>query len=408
MYRMFFVLIIPLLAIVLYSCQSQSVSSSDCENELWSQCKVVATRDIVNGDTVINCHIGWVDYDKTLQVPLSMLVDSLRVIRLESSEEAFTGIGTCDFSENYIAVVERMRDAPCKLFTKDGKFISNLGGFGQGPGEFLSNPRSIEIDEDNGRLFIFANNSNKILEYDLSGTLIREIPLAHKGLGGHVKVDYRNSKILVVQIYFENKGHLYSCPVWIQDFEGNAIWQAYDHIESMQGGFSNDPWLYQRNKNGIELYFVRPHAIQDSAYLFDMISHRIRPIFTATFDGNVPEHYYLKIGSRYIVAPTHFGIDNNDWDTRERHIIVDTKTLKGAYTEIYNDFLGGIELDLEQAFHTPNGYFHLIMDPGELLDRIETRLQEPDVTDSEREMLTDLFKDISPDDNSYVIYGHYK
>lgn len=401
-------LLMPVLALALYSCQSQSVSSMDCDNELWSQCKVVATRDIVNGDTVINCHIGWVDFDKTLRVPLSTLVDTLKVIRLESSEEALIGVGTCDFSQNYIAVVERMRDAPCKLFTKDGKFISNLGGFGKGPGEYLFNPRSIEIDEENERLFFFANNSRKIFEYDFNGNLIREIPLAYYGLCGHVKVDYRNRRILVVQIFIKDKGPLYGCPVWIQDFDGNAIWQAYDPIESMRGGASNDPWLYQRNKNGIEVYFVRPHAIQDSAYFFDMSSQRIKPIFTATFDGKVPEHYYLKIGSRYIVAPTHFGIDNNNWDTGDRHIIVDTKTLKGAYAEIYNDLLGGIELDLELAFHTPNGYFHLIMDPGDLINKIEARLQDSDITDSDREILTDFLQSISPDDNSYVIYGHYK
>lgn len=153
MYRNFNVLVIFILALALYSCQSQSAGSSDNDNDILSQCDVVATRDIVNGDTLINCHINRVDYGKTLRMPLSSLVDSLRVIPLESSEEALIGIGTCDFSENYIVAIDRMHDGPCKLFTKDGKFITNFGGYGKGPGEYLFYPRSIEIDEENERLY---------------------------------------------------------------------------------------------------------------------------------------------------------------------------------------------------------------------------------------------------------------
>lgn len=123
MYGNFNVLVIFILALALYSCQSQSAGSSDNDNDILSQCDVVATRDIVNGDTLINCHINRVDYGKTLRMPLSSLVDSLRVIPLESSEEALIGIGTCDFSENYSS---RLTECTMALANFSQKMVNSL------------------------------------------------------------------------------------------------------------------------------------------------------------------------------------------------------------------------------------------------------------------------------------------
>lgn len=372
--------------------------------------EVIATEDIIHGDTVINCHVDRVDRSDVSRVPLSMLIDTLEIIKLENSERSLASPGICDISDNYIAVVEMMRDAPFKLYTRSGKFISEIGGFGQGPGEYLFKPFETLIDEKNGRLYIYPCNSSKILEYDLSGSLIDEIPLAFARTGGHINVDYQNKRILVVQIYFETSTFTSGPPVWVQDFEGNALWHTYEPIKKMIAGFSNYPMLFRRDSNGLEIYFGRYEAISDTIYYVDMNSRHVKPLFTATFDGDVPSHKFFDVGKYYIVKPTMWpGEDETSWNSLRGEILIDKKTLRGGYCEIYNDFLGGIELKREivSGLITSNCDLTMMIDPGDLLDKIEQRLSESDLSDADRDLLLKLQSEISPDDNCYILHGNF-
>lgn len=131
------------------------------------------------------------------------------------------GYGICDFSDNYI-VVSQFGEAS-KLFLRDGKYVKQLGAIGQGPGEYHTNPDGVQIDEAHNRIMFFPANNSYIMEYDLQGNYVRSIPLAFTRTGGHILADYDNGKILVVQRCFSNKSFVSGPPVWIQDFEGNAI-----------------------------------------------------------------------------------------------------------------------------------------------------------------------------------------
>lgn len=74
----------------LLSCSSSkndNISESVLQNS-----KIVATREIINGDTVITCHIDRLDKNITLDIPLSTFIDTLEIIRLDNnSEEALIG-----------------------------------------------------------------------------------------------------------------------------------------------------------------------------------------------------------------------------------------------------------------------------------------------------------------------------
>ena len=59
-------------------------------------------------------------------------------------------------------------------------------------------------------------------------------------------------------------------------------------------------------------------------------------------------------------------------------IVVDKRTLKGAFYEMKNDYLGGIALDDQWWAWTEYGYA-ACMDPGDLLDLIEERLADPKI-----------------------------
>lgn len=52
--------------------------------------------------------------------------------------------------------------------------------------------------------------------------------------------------------------------------------------------------------------------------------------------------------------------------------------------------------------------FNMIVDPGDLLYRIDERLSKDDISDADRVELNNLRASISEDDNSYILHGEYK
>ena len=66
---------------------------------------------------------------------------------------------------------------PFKLFRRsDGKYLRDIGGYGQGPGEY-GMVSSAQIDEKNNRIYILPSLMKKIFVYDLEGIYLSDIPL---------------------------------------------------------------------------------------------------------------------------------------------------------------------------------------------------------------------------------------
>lgn len=392
----------------LLSCHS--FKNDPGSEDILKNSEIIATRDIVNGDTVITCHLDRLDKDITLSIPLSNLIDSLEIIRLDNADQALIGAyGFCDFSDDHI-VVSPAFDGPVILFDREGKFISRLGNLGNGPGEYLFSPWHVQIEEDFNRIYFYPVNTPKIIEYDLKGNLISEIPLAFSPSNGHIQVNPETGRIMVAQIYYSTTGHGSAPPVWIQDFKGNPEWHTYNPIEMMQLSFSNQPLLQGRDRDGFEMSYMRYKVTPDTLYYFDMKNSRVVPRFTATIRGETSWHAYFMTSNYYIIAPMIFDGGNNTWENDfNRVVIVDANTLKGSYCKIYNDFLGGIELEniIENMMHSVDD-FNALIEPGDLIDKIEARLSSEDISEDDKELLTKLREGIGLNDNTYILYGKYK
>lgn len=262
------------------------------------------------------------------------------------------------------------------------------------------------------RIVIYPNNSANVLEYDLKGNFIRNIPLAYARTGGHILIDYRHETLLVVQLYFSSRTFDSGPPVWLQDLEGNAIWHTYDPIKKMGGGFSNEPQLFNRSREGMEFAFGRYIEMSDSVFYVDIQNQRVIPRFTATFDGETPRHLYYKAGTYYFVGPLIYddGLSSVWTADSDCLVIVDTKSLRGSYCRIFNDFFfgGGVELAARVNLIHSRESFNMIVDPGDLLYRIDERLSKDDISDADRVELNNLRASISEDDNSYILHGEYK
>lgn len=125
------VLLMPLLV----SCTNGTSSISEIEEDPYSFVLIDESKSIG---------------EKTIK--LSDLVEDYKVITFEDSDSALFKNWKTNVSDNYILVVQGGR-MPIMLFTKDGKFVNNIGKPGEGPGEY-QNVYDAVIDESQGSIFV--------------------------------------------------------------------------------------------------------------------------------------------------------------------------------------------------------------------------------------------------------------
>lgn len=113
--------------------------------------------------------------DKRDELPLSRLADELEYIPLETSDHSLLG------NDNNIALTDSFIfvSDPQKLlkFDRSGKFISQIGANGRGPGEYVY-IYDIETDNEMGYVYVLAYPN--MLIYKTSGAFLRSFRLRFK------------------------------------------------------------------------------------------------------------------------------------------------------------------------------------------------------------------------------------
>lgn len=105
------------------------------EVDVLGNCPIIASRVVTaQGDTVVSCRV--VDVKETITLPLSDIVDSLEIIKLDNRDEALIGSYALLVGNRYIGA--RYVRQPYKLFTRQGQFVCDVGTVGQGPGEYTT------------------------------------------------------------------------------------------------------------------------------------------------------------------------------------------------------------------------------------------------------------------------------
>lgn len=358
---------------------------------------VIASRQVVNGDTVVACDVSAAK--ESIQLPLSMLVDSLEVIRLDKKEEALVGVGWITVSDNYLGI--REDHSAYKLFTRQGKFVCNVGGIGQGPGEY-NLIYSSQIDEANNRIYLLPWMSQQILSYDLQGNFVENISLHYRVRKGCFHINSTKKQVTVVQLAFMGE------PVaWVQDLKGNIIRENKSPQMDLEPDFSNEISIHKRYSDILNFSVFRYSPIVDSLYAYHSDTNKLVPLFTVDFGKDIPSHDLLEFSNYYIAR-----IYGPNTDPKTLHlytamvidqIIVDKQTLKGSHFKIVNDFFCGIPLKERLDEY---GYV-LCIEPSDLLELIEERLSA-DISSENRNFLKAWKNDISVDDNNYIIIGRMK
>ena len=97
---------------------------------------VIAQSVESQGNTLTEVDISAVK--DTFNIPLSVLLSSFQIIRLENSDEALTAAGQdtrIAISDHYL-LINSFKAGACKLYNRNGKYITQISSIGQGPDEY--------------------------------------------------------------------------------------------------------------------------------------------------------------------------------------------------------------------------------------------------------------------------------
>ena len=390
----------------LAACQS-SPSSSPAQS--WEELPVVAQRIEYNGQSLIVC--DWSQLTDTIALPLSQLVEDLEIIPLENKDEAYVRNTSIRISDNYI-LLHSSRNMPFKLFTRQGKFIRNIGNSGNGPGGY-GQVCDFQLDEAHNRIYLMPWNATALIVYDLQGRLQPSIPLNAPDeqpweLPKSVfHVDGGRREITVATLPWKSNPRM----VWVQDFEGHILQQSPSNPYQLAMDYSTDIY-HLNNTDAFELSVLNFYPEkEDTLYHYQTETNRLIPAFTLDFPGDKPlVHEYFELPTCFIgmVIGRMEEVGLLQTESREHtHFIVDKRTLRGGRYRVYNDFLGNTE-----AFwlnHSRNGYYARNLSPHMLKAELEEALRRSDLTPAMRQKVSTLAESIDMErDNNYLMIGKLK
>ena len=150
------------------------------------------------------------------------------------------------------------------MFSKTGRFITQIGKVGQGPGEYTTLSDLLRCDEPNNQVIIRNFTPNRILYYDLNGRFIKSINLEYEG-GSMI---YHNGfYLLTISNLMGNTP--YSYKIFDEDF--NIVNQQIKPVQftmnppnrMVGGGVAFCGYIYDNQVH------VRENMLNDTVYRID-------------------------------------------------------------------------------------------------------------------------------------------
>lgn len=389
---------------IVCGCSSSHKPSEDNSISEWN----VIAKKVMHPDSLIECDLNLVN-QKTV-FPLSNLVTEFKLIKLDNAtkERMISVNDKICLSTNYI-IVYGSGSQTTKLFDAKGNFIAIVGNIGDGPGEYAPWAETVQIDENNKRIYqTTIANQECINVYSLEdGCFIKKIPLVEKGNRARMFVDTQRERVSVLQVPMPHANYI----IWEQDFSNHVMsgvaasqYQDANYTNSAYGWNSGciEPVLNELTGK-ISASFIHYFPTKDSLYHFE--NHKLTPYFTVNYiNNNIPYHTIDELNRYYLI--TLYINDGSVFKKLDKRIIVDKETLKGCETSLLLDELGNIPIDFIPTFQ--NGFFYYNISPEELEKKIRVALQSSDITKKNKEKLMRVLNEIGPDDNNYIMIGALK
>lgn len=363
-------------------------------------CDVVAVKKMVGKDTVIVCEQEWIKQHVT--IPLSHLVADWKLLRLENDkEEAKTVPFQLYSSENHLFVIDSQRKGVL-VYDKQGNYLRTIGQAGEGMYDFHVNAYQVQPDEQNDCIYVRDLNPERILQFRISdGKVLKSIPLSVNRCSEILMLD---SVMLLARGPHFTIDEIGKKPLlWLQDLKGNML-QEVSSV-GWRNRLASQYYLWNRSGN---VTFCTSNA--DTLYHYNVKENRLMPRFTIHCSQERGPHVSMEDVSDYYLfmlaesVPNDFGY----WYLPQKRIIVDKKTMKGAYIDIVLDGHGEMKIT-DKWFGLNGDYLTMALQPREVIAMCkEVLAREENIPSDEANRVRDLLEGIHEDDNSFVLYGKIK
>jgi hypothetical protein len=336
------------------------------------------------GADVTVCKLSEVGEVQT--IPLGSLVENCTLIRFEDIDDALFKPWFTTVTDKYIGVRQQERRA-FKLFDHSGKFLGDIGSLGQGPGEYANSLYDEIIDDKNDLIYLATMVGQKILVYRASGEYVKSIELpqtVHKpkmhlsddGVLTVVHMAFTGEKAIAIQI----------------DANGKVIRELAPPAHLLSNNYDGEIFN-TRNTSAFEFL----HTGSDTLYHYDIQENQIQPVFTISVNtSEKPFRQYMELPNHYITNVFGKGL-----------VATDKQSGHSTFIKVVNDYFGNMPMPA-YVINFRNGWYVYNLEPAQLMEQIEKRLQESACTESDREQLQALLSTLDENSNNLLFLGKLK
>lgn len=379
-------------SVLLLGCLSACNISTQKQKALKTNDGSIATVE-TDGNELTVCDFALVK--DTIDVPLSEFVEDCRIIRFENTDEAYFKGWFINVTDKYIGV-RQGGQAPFKLFDKNGKFLSNIGSVGGGPGEYDVTLYDEAIDEKNGHIFFSLFYGKKIMMYGIDGQWIKDISFPGQINKPKIWVNEDGSLSVVHMPFQEGEPFAFQT-----DLDGNILKQISTDASMKVSNFDGEVFSY-RNCNDFDFF----HTSIDTLFSYDAASNKLQPKFTMTFPypDNKPIHLYYRLPNHFMITYYYWGKNGAEGGG---DILVDKKKQSSSHFRMYNDFYGDLPIS-SPGGRFYRGYFIQNLEPGQLAEQIEKHLAAGKCPSKDKKKLEELAASLDENDNNVLFVGKLK
>ena len=378
-------------------------------------------RDIIEDSAFRSVDLRIIEKTKGTVMSLGDLMESYEIIRLDNRDEAL--IKTYPYgvyvTDNYILLRPADVVSPVKLFTRKGRYVADIGGVGQGPGEYLY-LFSWLVDEKENRIYLGPGRTDKVLVYDLKGNylpdeVIRFGEIVHKS---QIWVDYDKKNVVVVTLpFFANVNSNFAISknvCWVQNREDDIVHRIPVNHYGLIGDYSN-ALVARRNVDAISFSISEVPMLRtrpDTLYHYDAVKNIITPCFT--IDHVVSENQSActvlyetsrSYWAQVTLYPNNLSSSVSSVRLPAFNVCVSKKDGNVRRIDRFTDPLLGLS---HLFLMMNNGYICISYDPLELMDALDKVLTQTDLESDVRKRATDLRNSLHENDNDILIIGKLK
>lgn len=360
------------------------------------------------------------------EVKLSEFATDVKLIQLENTPEAMLGnVENIEFTKDYIFIKFWMH--PILQFSRDGKFIRNVGRKGKGPGEYNSCMK-MSIDETNERIYIHTIELSMMV-FNFDGEYIKTIKFPALERFQNYWIWGRDSMLIsyfepvlgnepfVFIEYNEQGDTLQSIPNYIfydlteqanpfhiSPFEEQNFYYRFKNKIYMKGFYNDTVYSYNDNNKIVPKFFI---DLKEHKLPYDLIYER-------KWNRHLPNDLCwtgVHETSNYVIIPYGYHFDQNKPESKKEEkgcILYNKKTKEGIAIKetkqggFVDDITGGPDFRPNVTNDDTALMLVSALDMKLYLDSEQFKNKEAKFQ-AEKEKLNQLRKTLKEEDNHFLV-----